>query len=82
MLSFDAGGAARRSLQSLGAGYAYAFVSPRRVLASRRLHAVWGLFSSTYPGATCAAILIFVVLWLVISTSTLWVGIAKAGCST
>jgi len=39
------------------------------------------LSSSTYPGAAYAAILIFVVLWLVISTSNLWVGIAKAGCS-
>jgi hypothetical protein len=37
------------------------------------------LFSSNYPGATYAAILIFIVLWLVISTANLWVGIAKAG---
>ena len=37
------------------------------------------LFSSNYPGATYAATLIFVVLWLVISTANLWVGVAKAG---
>jgi hypothetical protein len=37
------------------------------------------LFSSNYPGATYAATLIFVVLWLVISTVNLWVGVAKAG---
>jgi len=37
------------------------------------------LFSSNYPGATYAATLFFVVLWLVISTVNLWVGVAKAG---
>jgi len=37
------------------------------------------LFSSNYPGATYAATLIFLVLWLVISTVNLWVGVAKAG---
>ena len=37
------------------------------------------LFSSTYPGATSAATWIFVLLWLVISTANLWVGVAKAG---
>jgi hypothetical protein len=37
------------------------------------------LFSSNYPGATYAATLTFVVLWLVISTANLWVGVAKAG---
>src|SRR3982074_3533109 len=37
------------------------------------------LFSSNYAGATYAAILAFVVLWLVISTANLWVGVAKAG---
>ena len=37
------------------------------------------LFSSNYPGATYAATLIFVVLWLLISTANLWVGVAKAG---
>ena len=37
------------------------------------------LFSSNYPGATYSATLIFVVLWLVISTANLWMGVAKAG---
>jgi hypothetical protein len=37
------------------------------------------LFSSNYPGATYAATLTFVVLWLAISTANLWVGVAKAG---
>ena len=37
------------------------------------------LFSSSYPAATYAATLIFVLLWLVISTANLWVGVAKAG---
>jgi hypothetical protein len=39
------------------------------------------LFSSNYPNATYAAILIFVVLWLGISSANLWVGVAKAGYS-
>ena len=37
------------------------------------------LFSSNYPGATYAATLTFVVLWLGISGANLWVGVAKAG---
>jgi hypothetical protein len=37
------------------------------------------LFSSNYPGAAYAATLTFVVLWLVISSANLWVGVAKAG---
>jgi hypothetical protein len=37
------------------------------------------LFSSDYPGATYAATLIFVTLWLGISLANLWVGVAKAG---
>ena len=37
------------------------------------------LFSSNYPGATSAATWIFVLLWLLISTVNLWVGVAKAG---
>ena len=37
------------------------------------------LFSSNYPGATFAATLIFVALWLGISGANLWVGVAKAG---
>jgi hypothetical protein len=37
------------------------------------------LFSSNYAGATYAATLTFVVVWLVISIANLWVGVAKAG---
>lgn len=37
------------------------------------------LFSSNYPGATNAAILIFVALWLGVSGANSWVGVAKAG---
>jgi hypothetical protein len=37
------------------------------------------LFSSNYPGATYAATVTFVLLWLVISTANLWVGVSKAG---
>lgn len=37
------------------------------------------LFSTNYAGASLAATLAFVVLWLGISTANLWVGIAKAG---
>jgi hypothetical protein len=37
------------------------------------------LFSSNYAGATYAATLIFVTLWLGISAANLWVGVAKAG---
>jgi hypothetical protein len=37
------------------------------------------LFSSRYPGATYAATLTFVALWLGISGANLWVGVAKAG---
>jgi uncharacterized membrane protein YwaF len=37
------------------------------------------LFSTNYAGANVAATLAFVVLWLVISTANLWVGVAKAG---
>ena len=37
------------------------------------------LFSSNYPGAAHAAIVSFVLLWLAISASNLWVGVAKAG---
>jgi hypothetical protein len=39
------------------------------------------LFSSNYPGATFAATLIFVALWLGIAGTNLWVGVAKAGYS-
>jgi hypothetical protein len=37
------------------------------------------LFSTSYPGASHAATVTFVVLWLVISAFNLWVGVAKAG---
>jgi hypothetical protein len=37
------------------------------------------LFSSNYSGATYAATLIFVALWLGISGANLWVGVARAG---
>ena len=36
-------------------------------------------FSSNYPGATFAATVIFVAVWLGISGANLWVGVAKAG---
>jgi hypothetical protein len=39
------------------------------------------LFSSNYSGASYAATLIFVALWLGISGANLWVGVAKAGYS-
>jgi hypothetical protein len=37
------------------------------------------LFSSNYPGAGYAATVMFVMLWLGISGTNLWVGVAKAG---
>ncbi len=37
------------------------------------------LFLSNYPGATYAATLIFILLWMGISGANLWVGVAKAG---
>ena len=37
------------------------------------------LFSSNYPGATYAATIEFVALWLGVSAANLWVGVAKAG---
>jgi hypothetical protein len=39
------------------------------------------LFASNYPGATFAATITFVALWLGISGANLWVGVAKAGYS-
>jgi hypothetical protein len=39
------------------------------------------LFFSNYPGATYAATMIFVALWLVIAGANMWVGVAKAGYS-
>jgi hypothetical protein len=37
------------------------------------------LFSATYPGATYAATITFISLWLGISAFNLWVGVSKAG---
>jgi hypothetical protein len=37
------------------------------------------LFSAHYPGATHAATVAFISLWLVISAFNLWVGVSKAG---
>jgi len=34
-----------------------------------------------FPGATYAATVIFVALWLVIAAANMWVGVAKAGYS-
>ena len=37
------------------------------------------LFSSNYPGASYAATVAFIVVWLGVSSANLWVGVAKAG---
>ena len=37
------------------------------------------LFTTNYPGAVLAAVVIFVVLWLGIAGFNLWVGVTKAG---
>ena len=39
------------------------------------------LFSANYPGATFAATIAYVVLWLTIAGVNMWVGVAKAGYS-
>ena len=39
------------------------------------------LFSSNYPGATAAATVIYLALWLVIAGANMWVGVARAGYS-
>jgi len=39
------------------------------------------LFAGNYPGATLAATIIFVTLWLAIAGGNMWVGVAKAGYS-
>jgi predicted permease len=39
------------------------------------------LFSSNYPTATTVATVLFVVIWLVIAATNMWVGVAKAGYS-
>ena len=37
------------------------------------------LFSANYPGGTTVATALFVVLWFVIASVNMWVGVAKAG---
>lgn len=39
------------------------------------------LFSSNYPGATFAATVAYVALWLIVAGANMWVGVAKAGYS-
>jgi hypothetical protein len=39
------------------------------------------LFSTNYPGATIAATVAYVALWLVIAAVNMWVGVTKAGYS-
>ena len=39
------------------------------------------LFSANYPGATFAATVIYVALWLLIAGFNMWVGVARAGYS-
>lgn len=39
------------------------------------------LFSANYPGATLAASVAYVALWLIIAGFNMWVGVAKAGYS-
>jgi hypothetical protein len=39
------------------------------------------LFSASYPGATYAATITFISLWLGISAFNLWVGVSKASTS-
>jgi len=39
------------------------------------------LFSTNYPSGTTVATALFVVLWLVIASFNMWVGVAKAGYS-
>jgi hypothetical protein len=39
------------------------------------------LFSTHYPGATFAATVGYVALWLIIAGANMWVGVARAGYS-
>jgi hypothetical protein len=39
------------------------------------------LLSANYPGATVAATVAYVALWLVIAGANMWIGVAKAGYS-
>ncbi len=37
------------------------------------------LFSTNFPGSTTVATVLFVVLWFVVASFNMWVGVAKAG---
>ena len=37
------------------------------------------LFSSNYAGASYAATVVFILVWLGVSSANLWVGVAQAG---
>jgi hypothetical protein len=37
------------------------------------------LFSANYPGGSTVATVLFVVLWLAVAITNMWVGVAKAG---
>jgi hypothetical protein len=39
------------------------------------------LFSTNYPGATLAATVVYVALWLIIAGANMWIGVARAGYS-
>jgi hypothetical protein len=39
------------------------------------------LFSTNYPGATFAATVVYVALWLIVAGANMWVGVARAGYS-
>jgi hypothetical protein len=39
------------------------------------------LFSTNYPGATFAATVAYIALWLIIAGANMWVGVARAGYS-
>lgn len=39
------------------------------------------LFSTNYPGATLAATIAYVALWLIVAGFNMWVGVARAGYS-
>ena len=39
------------------------------------------LFSANYPGATLAATVAYVALWLIVAGANMWVGVARAGYS-
>jgi hypothetical protein len=39
------------------------------------------LFSANYPASTTLATALFIVLWLAIAATNMWIGVAKAGYS-